>query len=78
MVRVRALRNGVIGIAACVSVCAAVAAQPALAACDTGTVTFAFTRGEQCYVVPSGVTAVQITATGAPGANWGSAVVLGR
>ncbi len=44
----------------------------AAAACQTGTVTFLSTGEEQCYVVPSGVTDLQVAAVGAPGGNFGS------
>ena len=68
---VRGWRAGVMGLVAAGFVLLTVAAQPAFAACQTGTATFAFTGAEQCYVVPSGVTSVQINATGAPGDNPG-------
>lgn len=67
----RRLLGGVIGLVLAGSGLAMVAAQPALAACQTGTATFALAGTEQCYVVPSGVVTVQITAIGAPGANQG-------
>jgi hypothetical protein len=44
-----------------------VSAPTALAACETGTVTFTNVDGEQCYTVPSGVTSLAAAAVGAPG-----------
>ncbi|MCW3013921.1 MAG: hypothetical protein JWO02_1013, partial [Solirubrobacterales bacterium] len=35
--------------------------------CQTGSLTFSFTGGEQCYVVPAGITTLHVTARGAPG-----------
>jgi Glycine rich protein len=47
----------------------AMSAQPALAACLTNQASFTSTGSEQCYVVPSDVTSVTITAIGAPGGS---------
>lgn len=41
----------------------------AQAACATGTASYSFTGGEDCYEVPAGVHSLQVEATGAPGAG---------
>ena len=39
--------------------------------CQTGTVTFGYTGAEQCYAVPSGITELDVVATGAQGGGRG-------
>jgi hypothetical protein len=52
------------------SVLTGLAADPARAAvCATGTATFGFTGGEQCYTVPNGVTTLYVVAHGANGSG---------
>src|SRR4051812_11513300 len=55
-----------------------VATFPAVA--SAGKTTFSFTGGEQTYTVPAGVTALQVTATGARGGGpvGGTTLLAGR
>lgn len=63
------LCRGVTVFLACAGWLALVAPVASAAPCQTGSVTFASTGGEQCCIVPTGVTTVHVIAIGAPGAH---------
>ena len=72
---VRALgrvRLGVATLGMCALLVVVLSPVASAATCKTGTATFSAIGAEQCYLVPAGVTSVQISATGAPGGGASS------
>ncbi len=66
------VRLGVATVGMCALSVLALAPVAGAAACKTGTAAFSSCGAEQCYLVPVGVTSVQISAIGAPGGGASS------